>query len=94
MEINIPILTSVGFIISTLLGMNAYFIKGLVSEITGMRVDLAKVTTQHDNTVSDVKDNKARIFELEKEKNSIRERLHALEGATSQFLAHINDKGY
>jgi len=79
----------VGSLISLLLGVNAFLLKSLVSEMSGMRLDLTRVTIQHDNTVGDVKDNKARILEVEKEGGRVRERLHSLEGGQSQLLHFI-----
>ena len=85
------IITVIGAFVSTLLLVNAFFIKSLVSEMSGMRVDLAIVITQHDHTIGDVKDNKARILMLEQERLKFRERLHSLESGQSQVLQYISD---
>jgi hypothetical protein len=87
----IVIVTVAGSLITLLLGVNAFFLKSLVSEMSGMRIDLTRVTIQHDNTVGDVKDNKTRILETERESSRMRERVHSLEGAQSQLL-HFIDK--
>ena len=72
-------LTIVGFVISSLLGLNAFLIKGLTHSINELKNELVRVATSHDNTMVDVKDNKVRIFELEKESHQLRERVYALE---------------
>jgi len=70
------IISIFGGLLTVLLGINAFFIKDLVRSIQEMRVDIVRITTQHDNTVLDVRDNKNRILILEKEISRIRERLH------------------
>ena len=81
----------IGTLISFLLGINAFFIKSLVSEMTGMRVDLTKVITQHENTIEDVKELKADIADALKEVAKVKERLHSLEGGQSQVLVYLKE---
>ena len=85
------LITIISSIIGVLLAINAFFIKSLVNSINKLQMQMTTVTIQHDHTVNDVKDNKARIFELEKENAKQRERLHSLEGGQSQIMTYIKD---
>jgi hypothetical protein len=85
-------LTIVGSFISILLVVNAFFIKSLVASIQQLEVKMTTIAVQHDHTIADVRDNKSRILELERETARQRERLHSLEGASSQVLEFIKEQ--
>lgn len=84
-------LTIIGSFISILLVVNAFFIKSLVASIQKLEVKMTTIAVQHDHTIADVRDNKSRILEVEKENARQRERIHTLEGASAQVLEFIRE---
>lgn len=84
-------ITIVGSFVSILLMVNAFFIKSLVNSIQQLEVKMTTVAVQHDHTIADVRDNKNRILELERETARQRERLHSLEGGQSQMIQWLKD---
>ena len=69
MEIIIIIVTA---FISILLGINAFFIKGLMKELTDMKIKLAVL-------INTEKNNERRIETLEEEMKGTKEDIHSLE---------------
>lgn len=69
-----------GSFISLLLMVNAFFVKELVKSINEVKLELAKLVTQHDNTSDTVKVHAEDIKELYKNLNNIREKINKIEG--------------
>jgi len=69
-----------GSFISMLLIVNAFFIKELVKNISEIKIDVIKLLTNHDNSSSDIDDNKEDIKDLYKTINTLRDRINRIEG--------------
>jgi hypothetical protein len=78
-------------IVSSLLAVNAFFIKSLVDSINKLSLKMTTVTIQHDHTMADVKDLKLRASNQDFEIRKIRDRVHSLEGTQSQVLSFLEE---
>lgn len=76
----------VGTVLTVVMGINGFFLKGVYSDMQFLKVELAKLITKHDNVASDASENSKEIYRL-------RERVHALEGAQSQIISFIEEHG-
>lgn len=74
----------VGSILTVVMSINAFFLKGVYSDMQFLKVELAKLITNHDNTKNDAMENSKEIYRL-------RERVHSLEGAQAQIIKFIEE---
>lgn len=72
-------------VLTAVMGINAYFLKGVYSDMQFLKVELAKLITNHDNTKQDAADNAKEIYRL-------RERVHSLEGSQAQILKWLDSR--
>jgi uncharacterized protein YlxW (UPF0749 family) len=74
----------VGTVLTAVMAINGFFLKNVYSDMQFIKIELAKLIAQHDNTAKDALENSKEIYKL-------RERVHSLEGAQNQLLQFIED---
>lgn len=72
----------VSSVLTVVMAINGFFLSRVYSDMQYIKIELAKLTTSHDDTRDDTKQNSKDIVE-------IRERLHNLEGMMPQLLSHL-----
>ena len=75
------------FIIVTILGINAFFLKDILKNLNDLKLVFTKLNTEHGIY-------SLQVVKHEKEIDIIRERLHSLEGAQLQMAAYLKDAGH
>lgn len=81
MSTNITLAISViGSFISLLLIVNAFFVKELVKSIGEVKLELVKLTTSHDGTAKEVRDNGDDIKDIYKSLNIMRDNISKIQG--------------
>jgi hypothetical protein len=74
----------VGTVLTVVMAINGWFLKNVYSDMQFIKIELAKLIAQHDNTAKDALQNSKEIYKL-------RERVHSMEGAQAQLLQFIED---
>lgn len=74
----------IGGLITFLLSVNAYYFKDIVKTLTEIKVSLMQLSTEHINNVNLVNKHETEIDRL-------RERVHKIEGQSSQVLAYFQN---
>jgi len=74
----------IGSVLTVVMSINAFFLKGVYSDMQYIKIELAKLLTDHDNS-------KLLVSSHEKELKNLRERLHTIEGAQSQLIKFIEE---
>lgn len=80
------IIAILGSFISLLLMVNAFFTRKTLEKISSIELKLAEMIIKHDYTDERAKGNRRTIENINTELLSLRERVHSLEGASSQKL--------
>jgi hypothetical protein len=73
-----------GGLITLLLSVNAFYFKDIVSSLRKIELQLVKLTTEHDQNMSLLKDH-------DREIKKMRDRIHDLEGYSSGIVKALED---
>ena len=79
-------------VVPVLLAVNAYFIKDLLNSINQVKLELARLLSQHDNSKEKIADHSEDIKDLYKQINGMRDRLHSIEGYEKAVIKMIDEK--
>ena len=80
----VQVLAVVGALLTILMSVNAFYLKGVLSDLQFVKIELAKLITDHGNYKETVIDNRREV-------KSLRDRVHTLEGSQAQLLRFIED---
>jgi cell division protein FtsB len=81
----------VGMVLTVVMSVNGFFLKGVYSDMQFLKIELAKLIARHDNTAEDTEENKQEIYKMRESIQAIRQRLHTLEGRDAQLMQFIED---
>ena len=84
MEVS-TVVTIVGGFLTLLMGINAFFLKDILINLQDLKIELAKLLTDHSNYAK-------LVTKHDNEIDSIRERLHKLEGGQVQVLSFLESQ--
>jgi len=74
----------IGSVLTVVMSINAFFLRGVYSDMQYIKIELAKLLTDHDNS-------KALVASHEIELKELRSRVHTLEGAQTQLIKFIEE---
>lgn len=73
-----------GGFLTVLMSVNAFFLKDILVNLQDLKIELAKLLTDHSNY-------SALVDRHDREIDKIKERLHSLEGRDAQMMKFIED---
>jgi formyltetrahydrofolate hydrolase len=79
-----PTLIVVGSFLTILMSVNAFFLKDILNNLQELKIELAKLLTDHSNY-------SALVDRHDREIDKMKERLHTLEGRDAQMMKFIDD---
>lgn len=74
----------VGSFLTILMSINAFFLKDILVNLQDLKIELAKLLTDHSNY-------SALVDRHDREIDGLRERIHTLEGRDSQMMKFIEE---
>lgn len=81
----------VGTVLTFVMAINGWFLKNVYSDMQFIKIELAKLIAQHDNTAKDAAENTREIYKLRELVSDLKQRMHIIEGRDSQLLQFIED---
>lgn len=93
MEVNLqPIIVIVGAFITLGLGINAFFLKGIYTDLNDVKVEIAKIfagSKDKDRRIAELEENEKDLYN---KVNELSQRVHTLEGGQKQLLMYIESE--
>lgn len=90
-ELLLLILSIIGALIAIGIAGNAFFLKGIFADLNDVKLNIARIFERSKHNDQVVDGLRVRVEEQDKTIQSLRERVHSLEGTQSQLLAFIDD---
>ena len=85
------LLIIVGSFLTLMLGINAYFLKGIFSDLNNVKVNIARIFERSTTRDATEKELKEKVAKLEDLVDDIKFRLHTLEGTNNNVMQFIKD---
>jgi predicted nuclease with TOPRIM domain len=83
------VLIIVGSFLSIGMLLNAFFLKGIYSDLGELKIAVAQIMENSKEKIRRIEDLERKTEELRADSESARQRLHSLEGGQDQLLAYL-----